>query len=57
MDLTAIFNVVVAVVIVGGVLYLLNLAPFDATIKRAGQVIIIVIALLWAIRWLVGLAH
>ena len=57
MDLAVILNLALIVVIVGGVLYLLGLAPLDPTVKRIGQVLILLVAIVWAIRWLLGLLH
>lgn len=57
MDMGSLFNLLIVVIIVGAALYLLNLAPIDATIKAVGRVIVVVIALIWALRWLLGLRH
>jgi len=46
----------IVLVIVGAALYLLQLIPIDATIKRIIQVIVIVILVIWAIRVLLPMA-
>lgn len=46
----------IALVIVGAVLYLLQLLPIDATIKQIIQVIAIVFIAIWAIRTLLPIA-
>lgn len=46
----------IALVIVGAALYLLQLVPIDGTIKRIIQVIVIVFLVIWAIRVLLPMA-
>lgn len=46
----------IALIIVGAALYLLQLAPIDGTIKKIIQVIVIVVLLIWALRFLVPMA-
>lgn len=46
----------IALVIVGAALYLLNLAPIDDTVKRVIQVIVIVVLIVYAIRLLLPMA-
>lgn len=46
----------IALVIVGAVLYLLQLLPIDATVKQIIQVIAIVFIVIWAIRTLLPVA-
>ena len=46
----------IALVIIGAALYLLQLVPIDATIKRVIQVIVIVVLVIWAIKALLPLA-
>lgn len=47
---------IILLVIVGAALYLLQLIPIDATIKRIIQVIVIVILVIWAIKLLLPMA-
>lgn len=46
----------IALVIVGAALYLLQLIPIDATVKRIVQVIAIVVIAIYAIRVLLPMA-
>lgn len=46
----------IALVIIGAILYLLQLIPIDATIKQIIQVIVIVALVIYAIRILLPLA-
>ena len=50
-------QLLIVAVIAGGALYLLNLAPIDGTIKRVVTVLVIIVAIVWAIRWLMGFAN
>jgi hypothetical protein len=43
-------QLLIVLIIVGAALYLLQLIPIDATIKRVIQVIVIVFLVIWAIR-------
>jgi hypothetical protein len=52
MNLHLLIQFVIAVVVVGGIVYLLNLAPIDATIKRIATWIIIIAAIIWTLMWL-----
>lgn len=52
----SIVSLVVALIIIGAVLYIVGLLPIDATIKRVIQVIAIVILAIWAIRALLPVA-
>lgn len=47
---------IILLVIVGAALYLLQLIPIDATIKRIIQVIVIVILVIWAIKLILPMA-
>lgn len=47
-------SVVVFLLIVGLVLYILSIAPIDATMKQIGRAIIIVFALIWLLGLLTG---
>jgi hypothetical protein len=46
----------IALVILGAALYLLQLLPIDATVKQIIQVIAIVFIVIWAIRTLLPIA-
>lgn len=46
----------IALVILGAILYLVNLLPIDATVKRIIQVIAIVFIVIYAIRTLLPAA-
>lgn len=46
----------IALVIIGAALYLLQLAPIDGTIKRIIQVIVIVVLIVMAINLLLPMA-
>lgn len=50
-------NLVIIAVIAGGALYLFQLLLGDATIKRIATVLILIVAVVWAIRWLMQFAH
>ena len=52
--LPMILNVAIVVVIVGGLLYLLKLAPIDEAVKRVGTILILIIVIVWALKWLIG---
>ena len=45
-------NILIALIIVGAVLYLLRLLPIDATIKAVIQVIVVVAVVIWLLRHL-----
>ena len=47
-------NLILAAVVVGGALYLFNLMPIDGTIKKVASTLVIVVAIIWAIKWLIG---
>jgi hypothetical protein len=47
-------NMLIVLLIVGALLYVISLAPIDATIKQIAKVIIIVFAIIWALRLLAG---
>lgn len=49
-------ELLIALVIVGAVLYLLQLVPIDGTVKTIIQVIIIVFLVIWAIKILLPMA-
>jgi hypothetical protein len=54
MNYGVLLQLVLAVVVVGGLLYLLALAPIDETMKKIGKVLVILIAIVWALKWLIG---
>ena len=47
-------TLIVVLIVVGALLYILQLAPFDATIKRIIQVIVIVAVLIYLLRNFAG---
>lgn len=47
-------NILIVLLIVGALLYVLNLAPIDGTVKQIAKVIILVFAIIWALRLLAG---
>jgi predicted neutral ceramidase superfamily lipid hydrolase len=49
-------TLLIAVVIVGALLLLLAKAPIDENIKGIARVIIYAVAIILAIRWLIGFA-
>jgi hypothetical protein len=55
MDL--IFTVAIGVVIIGGLCWLLGLAPINETVKKVGTGIIVIIGIIWAIKIIAGMAH
>lgn len=57
MDLNVLLNLAIAVAVVGGILMLLNVAPIDATAKRIGTILILIVAVVWALRWLIGMVR
>lgn len=42
-------SLIVWLIVIGVILYLINLIPMDATIKKIIQVIVIVVVLLWLV--------
>lgn len=49
------FEIIVAVVLFGGALYILGMAPINDAVKKIGTTVLVIIAILWAIRLLRGL--
>jgi hypothetical protein len=47
-------ELIIAVVVVGGLLYILRLAPIDETMKKIGSALVILMAIIWALKWLLG---
>ena len=43
-------QLIVALIVVGALLYLLQLVPIDATVKKVIQVIVIVFLVIWALK-------
>jgi len=48
--MTDLVQLLIALVIIGAVLYIVTLLPIDATIKRIIQVIAIVLVVIWALK-------
>ena len=57
MELSSILNLVLVLCVVGGVLYLFNMLPIDATVKRVANVLALIVIIVWAIRWLLTVIH
>lgn len=57
MELSLVFNLLMIAAIVGGVLYLFNMLPIDATVKKVANVLALIAILLWAIRWIMHQFH
>ncbi len=57
MELSLVFNLLMIAAIVGGVLYLFNMLPIDATVKKVANVLALIAILLWAIRWIMHQVH
>lgn len=53
MPLEDILALLIAAAGVGVLLYLFNLLPIDATIKKIAVALILVLAILWALRWII----
>jgi hypothetical protein len=49
-------ELLIALIIIGAALYLLQLLPIDGTIKRIIQVIVIVALVIWALKMLLPMA-
>ena len=47
-------NILIVLIIVGALLYVVNMAPMDATIKTIAKVVIVVFVIVWALRLLAG---
>ncbi len=43
-------SLLIALIIIGAVLYIVNLLPLDATIKKIIQVVAVVLLVVWLIR-------
>ena len=57
MELSLIINLLIIAAVVGGVLYLFNLLPIDATVKKVANVLALIAILLWAMRWIMHNFH
>ena len=55
MNASAIGQILIAAVLVGGALWLLSLAPINDTIKKVATGLVVILAVIWAIRLLVGM--
>jgi hypothetical protein len=49
-------QLLIALIVIGALLYIVELLPIDATFKRVIQVIAIVVAAVWALKALVPMA-
>ena len=52
--MNSIFEILLAVIVVGGALYIVKLLPIDETVKKIGTVVVIIVAAVWALRWIAG---
>ena len=55
--LAGLLNFLVVVIAVGGVLYIVSLLPINETVKKVATVVVILIAAVWALRWLAAYLH
>ncbi len=49
-------SILIALIIVGAILYILQMVPIDPTIKRIGYVIIVVLLCIWLLQTLGGVS-
>lgn len=49
MDISIIIELLKMIVIIGGLVLLVKISPIDETIKKLGTVVVILIAILWAL--------
>lgn len=47
-------NILLILAVLGGILYLWQLAPIDATIKKIGTALVVILAIIWALKRLMG---
>jgi hypothetical protein len=47
-------NLILVAVVVGAVLYLFNMLPIDATVKKVANVLALIVIIVWAIRWIMS---
>ena len=57
MDLSLVFSIVMWAAILGGLLYVFKMLPIDATIKQIAYVLILIVVIVWAMRWLIAHVH
>lgn len=50
-------QILLLAVITGGALYLFSMLPIDATIKKVATVLVLIIAVVWALKYLMGVVH
>lgn len=50
------FSLIIALIIVGLILYLLNMLPIDATIKQIIHVVVIVVVIIWLLSMVLPLS-
>jgi len=50
-------QLLILAVVVGGVLYIFQMLPIDATIKKVATVLVLIVAIVYAIKWLMHFAH
>lgn len=55
--MTALVPLLIALIVIGAILYIVSILPLDATIKRIIQVIAIVILAIYLIRELLPIAN
>ena len=53
----SLIQVLILVIVVGGLLYILSILPIDATIKTIGRVVILILAAIYAITMLAPLLN
>ena len=46
----SLISILIALIIFGAILYLVDLAPIDGTVKRVIQVVAIVFLIIWALQ-------
>lgn len=54
--LNSLIQILIVIIVVGGLLYILSVLPIDQTIKTIGRVVILIIAAIYALKLLVPLA-
>ena len=48
-------EILIALIVAGAILYIVQIAPIDATLKQIAKVIVIVFLLIWALRLIASL--
>jgi len=51
MDMNVIFVLLVKAAIVGAVIYLFNLLPIDAIVKKVFTVLVLILVIVWSMGW------